>query len=48
MKPEIKTSLHPGNIYSVHSTEDDADLFSIGDVEPMIEVCVVFKWDGIK
>lgn len=30
----------PGNIYSVHPTKDDADRFSIGDVEPMIEACL--------
>lgn len=30
----------PDNIYSVHPTEDNADAFSNGDIEPMIEACL--------
>lgn len=30
----------PGNIYSVHPTDDNAAAFSIGDLEPMIESCL--------
>ena len=30
----------PANIYSVHPTEDNADAFSNGDIEPMIEACL--------
>jgi phage terminase large subunit GpA-like protein len=30
----------PGNIYSVHPTKEDADSFSVGDIEPMIEACL--------
>lgn len=30
----------PGNIYSVHPTKDDAERFSIGDLEPMIDACL--------
>lgn len=30
----------PGNIYSVHPTKEDADSFSVGDVEPMIDACL--------
>lgn len=30
----------PTNIYSVHPTEDNADAFSNGDIEPMITACL--------